>query len=86
MGFLNIGMRILPLIISAIEAVEHFKDAFGAEKEDAAVGMVDALLKAVEAGVNKDLLKDEDVAAAVRSVMQAIVHLQNVIKGAKGVE
>ena len=80
MGFLDIGLRLFPLILTSIESVERFVTGKGAEQEDAAVAMVDSILRTVEAGTNKDLLNDAAVNAATRDVIKAVVSLQNVVK------
>ena len=80
MGFVAIGLKLLPYIVSAVEAVERLIRTKGEEKENAAVGMVHAILQTVEAGTARDLLNDEDVNRATRDVMRAVVSLQNVIK------
>ena len=80
MGFLDIGLRLFPLILTSIESVERFVRGKGSEKEDAAVTMVDTILRTVEAGTNKDLLNDAAVNAATRDVIKAVVSLQNVVK------
>jgi len=80
MNFLDIGIRLFPLILTAVESVERFVTGKGQEKEDAAVTMVDSILKTVEAGTNKDLLNDDAVNAATRDVIKAVVSLQNVVK------
>ena len=80
MGFVAIGLKLLPYIVSAVEAVERLIRTKGEEKENAAVGMVHAILQTVEAGTDRDLLNDEDVNRATRDVMRAVVALQNVIK------
>lgn len=86
MGFLAIGLKLLPYIVSCVSAVEQFLRGGqrGKEKEDAAVGMVHAILMTVEAGADRDLLNDEDVNRATREVMQAVVALQNVIAAKRG--
>ena len=86
MGFLAIGMKLLPYIVSCVSAVEQFPRGGqrGKEKEDAAVGMVHAILMTVEAGADRDLLNDEDVNRATREVMRAVVALQNVIATKRG--
>ena len=80
-NFLAIGLKLLPYIVHCVQAVEGFLkgDKRGEEKENAAVGMVHAILQTVEVGADKDLLNDSDVNTATRKVMQAIVALQNVI-------
>ena len=50
MGFLDIGLRLFPLILTSIESVERFVRGKGPEKEDAAVTMVDTILS----GSNSD--------------------------------
>ena len=80
MGFLDIGLRLFPLILTSIESVERFVRGKGSEKEDAAVTMVDTILRTVEAGTNKDLLNDAAVNAATRDVIKAVGSLQNVVK------
>ena len=81
MGFLGIGLKLLPYIVSCVNAVEQFLKGGqrGEEKENAAVGMVHAILQTVEVGIDRDLLNDADVNRATREVMQAVVALQNVI-------
>ena len=80
MGVLDIGIRLFPLIMTSVESVERLIKGKGPEKEDAAVEMVDSILKTVEAGTNKDLLNDDAVNAATRDVIKAGVSLQNVVK------
>ena len=80
MGFLDIGLRLFPLILTSIESVERLVRGKGREKEDAAVTMVDTILRTVEAGTNKALLNDAAVNAATRDVIKAVVSLQNVVK------
>tara|TARA_R110000824_G_scaffold167181_9_gene344003 strand:- start:3375 stop:3650 length:276 start_codon:yes stop_codon:yes gene_type:complete len=81
MKWLNIGIKLLPFILSCVQAVEGFIKGSqrGEEKENAAVGMVHAILQTIEAGVDRDLLNDDDVNRAVRKCMQAFVALENVI-------
>jgi hypothetical protein len=81
MGWLSIGMKLLPYIVSCVSSIEQFfkGDQRGEDKENAAVGMVHAILQTVEAGADRDLLNDEDVNRATRDVMRAVVSLQNVI-------
>jgi len=86
MGFLAIGLKLLPYIVNCVSAVEQFLKGGqrGVEKENAAVGMVHAILQTVEAGADRELLNDQDVNKATREVMQAVVALQNVIASKRG--
>ena len=81
MKWINIGIKLLPYILTCVRAVEHLLTGSkrGEEKENAAVGMVHSLLQTIEAGVDKDLLNDEDVNRAVRACMQAFVALENIV-------
>jgi len=81
MKWLNVSLKLLPFILSCVQAVEGFLKGpkRGVEKENAAVAMTHAILQTIEAGVDKDLLNDEDVNRAVRACMQAFVALENIV-------
>jgi hypothetical protein len=85
-GWISIGLKLLPYIVSCVGAVEQFLKGGqrGEEKESAAIGMVHAILQTVEVGADRDLLNDSDVNKATREVMQAVVALQNVIASKRG--
>jgi hypothetical protein len=74
--------RLLPLIFGAVHAVEALAGAKrGKDKQDAAIVALRAMVGAVEAGVDRDLLNDAEVERAVRATIDAYVALQNVIAG-----
>jgi|TARA_R110000824_G_scaffold53800_2_gene148614 hypothetical protein len=79
MGWLSIGLKVLPYIVEAVSWVEKFITARGKPKQDAAVEMIKKMLGLAEAGTNKDLLNDDEVEAATRKVIDAVVALQNLI-------
>lgn len=79
MKWLEVGFRLVPYITAAVGAVERFLGKKGQEKQDAAVDMVDTMLKTAEAGADKDLLNDEAVQQASRRFIDAYVALQNVL-------
>jgi len=79
MGFLAIGLRLLPMITEAISWVERFISRKGKYKQDAAVYMVKSILGVAETGLARDLLNDDEVEAATRKCIDAIVSLQNLI-------
>ena len=79
MGFLALGLKLLPMIVEAISWVERFITQKGQYKQDAAVYMVKSILGVVEAGAARDLLDDDEVEAATRKCIDAIVSLQNLI-------
>ena len=84
--WVNIGLKLLPYIVSCVNAVETFLtgDQRSDDKENAAVGMVHAILQTVEAGADRDLLNDDAVNRATREVMRAVVALQNVLAAKHG--
>ena len=79
MGWLSIGLKVLPYVVEAVQWVEKFITTRGKPKQDAAVEMVKKMLGLAEAGANRDLLNDEDVEVATRKVIDAVVALQNII-------
>lgn len=79
MGWLTIGMKLLPFIVEAISWVEKFITAKGKYKQDAAVYLVKSILGIAEQGTNRDLLNDDEVEEATRKVIDAVVSLNNII-------
>jgi hypothetical protein len=79
MGWLTIGMKLLPFIVEAISWVEKFITAKGKYKQDAAVYLVKSILGIAEQGANRDLLNDDEVEEATRKVIDAVVSLNNII-------
>lgn len=73
------GLSLIPAITAAINAVERFVKAKGADKQAAALDMAQIILAATEGMAGKDLLNDEDVRDAAKKVIDAQVALQNVI-------
>ena len=84
MQWILLGTKLVPLIIMAVQAVEKLvKAEKGPAKQDAAVDLVGTWLAALEAGLDRDVLDDADVQAGVRAVIDAYVHLQNVVAKAR---
>ena len=82
--FLPIGLQIIqhiPLVVNAVEALKGGKR--GKEKEDAAVDLFNKTFPFVESIAGKDLINDPQVEAAIRSAMQAIVNVQNVVSAVR---
>lgn len=84
MKWVTLGFKLLPLIVEAVSWVEKFARGKGKEKQDAAVGLVAAMLRATEAGFDRDLLDDTQIQDATRKAIDAVVALQNVLAQAKG--
>tara|TARA_R110002020_G_scaffold2230_3_gene10415 strand:+ start:26266 stop:26523 length:258 start_codon:yes stop_codon:yes gene_type:complete len=79
MGWIALGMKLLPFIVEAVSWVEKFITAKGKYKQDAAVYMVKSILGVAESGANRDLLNDDEVEEATRKVIDAVVALNNIV-------
>lgn len=83
MGWITLGMKLLPFIVEAVSWVEKFITAKGKYKQDAAVYMVKSILGIAEQGTDRDILNDDDVEAATRKVIDAVVALNNIVAAKK---
>ena len=79
MGWVTIGLKLLPFIVEAIGWVEKFVTRKGQEKQDAAIKMCVSMLGIAEAALEKDILEDSEVEEAARKTIDAVVSLQNII-------
>ena len=79
MGFLQIGLKLLPYIVEAVQWVERFITTKGKYKQEAAVYMGKSSLGVAERGMDRDILDDDEVESATRMVIAAVVALQNLI-------
>jgi hypothetical protein len=79
MGWIALGMKLLPYIVESVQWVERFVTTKGRQKQDAAIFLVRSLLGVVEQGKGKDLLDDDEVEASARAVIDAVVSLNNLI-------
>ena len=79
MGWVTLGMKLLPYIVEAVGWVEKFVTRKGREKQDAAVYMVKSIVGVAEIADGRDLLDDEDVEDATRKVIDAVVALNNIV-------
>ena len=79
MGWVTIGLKLLPFIVEAVNWVEKFVTRKGAEKQDAAIKMALSMLGIAEAALEKELLEDAEVEDAARKTIDAVVALQNII-------
>jgi hypothetical protein len=78
MGFLSIGLKVLPLIVEAVNWVERFIKGKGVTKQDAAIKLVVSMLNIAESTTSLDIT-DSKVESAARKVIDAVVALQNII-------
>jgi len=83
MGFLQATLKIVPFVVEAVQWVERFVRRKGREKQDAALQVILSMLSVAEHAKEVDLLDDEEVEAATRKVIDAIVALENLLKRKK---
>ena len=79
MGWVTIGLKLLPLIVEAVNWVEKFVLRKGKEKQDSAIKLCISMLGIAEAAVEKDILEDSEVEDAARKTIDAVVALQNIL-------
>lgn len=79
MGWVTLGMKLLPYIVEAVGWVEKFVTRKGREKQDAAVYMVKSIVGVAEIADGRDLLDDAEVEDATRKVIDAVVALNNIV-------
>jgi len=79
MGWVTIGLKLLPFIVEAVNWVEKFVTRKGQAKQDAAIAMCVSMLGIAEAALERDILSDSEVEDAARKTINAVVALQNII-------
>ena len=80
MGWVNGALKLIPLVIAAVNAVERMSGKKGKEKQDEAISLVGELVPVIEASIGRDVVNEADVQAAIRKVIDAVVALQNVVR------
>jgi len=74
------AFKLIPLVLTAVEAVERFAGKKGKEKQDAAVDLVGRLVPLIEDQIDKEVVDEAEVQDALRKVIDAVVALMNVIR------
>jgi glutamate racemase len=74
------ALKLIPLILTAITAVEKVVDKKGKAKEDAAIDLVGQLVPLIEASVDRDVVDDAAVQQAMRDTISATVSLMNIVR------
>lgn len=81
LGWVTAALKIVPVIVGAVKAVESLLSATkGKAKQDAAVDLVTELVPIVEASIGRDVVDDAAVQDAIRKVIDAVVSLMNVVR------
>lgn len=83
LAWIRMGLKVVPLVMSAIGAIEKVAEKKGQAKQDAAVGLVSELLPAIESAISRDVVDDAKVQTGLRAVIDAVVALLNVIEDVK---
>lgn len=80
MGWVNGALKLIPLVIAAVNAVERMSGKKGKEKQDEAISLVGELVPVIEASIGRDVVNESEVQGAIRKVIDAVVSLQNVVR------
>ena len=83
MSWLTGILKLIPLILAAVQAVERMSSKKGKAKQDEAVNLVGDLVPLIEASIGRDVVDDAKVQVAIRAVIDAVVALQNVAADVK---
>lgn len=73
-------VKLFPLIISAVNAVERMSSKKGKDKQDDAIALVGDLTPLIESRIGRDVVDEAEVQSAIRKVIDAYVALQNVVR------
>lgn len=79
----QLALKVVSYIPGVIDSVERTIAAKGAEKQAAAVEMIGEILEATEGVAGRDLLDNAEVEAAAKAVIDAVVHLANIVEAVK---
>ena len=80
-----VALKLVPVIVAVVGAVEKLVAAKGKDKQDAAVGLLATFEPLLAGALPPGALADSRVSEAVRKVMDAIVALQNAVDVFRGV-
>lgn len=80
MGWIQGVIKIIPLIVTAVEAVERlFKGKEGSDKKKEALNIIEPAIQAIEELAGKDLMRDEEFKALVGEFIDTYVAIQNYV-------
>lgn len=80
MGWVVAALKIFPLIIGAVQAVEKIAGSKkGKEKQDAAIEAIGAMINAIEIGVSKEIMNEQKFQELLRRLIDDYVAVQNFI-------
>ena len=78
--FITAAFKWIPVIISAVGAVERMSTKKGKDKQDEAILLVGELIPLVEGTIPREVVDEGAVQDAIRKVIDAFVALQNIVR------
>jgi hypothetical protein len=80
MKWIEMGLKVFPLIVGAVHAVESLVSGKkGKDKQDAAVEAFGAMIKALELTTEKEIMNEEEFKKLLRKLIDDYVAVQNFI-------
>ena len=88
MNFITAAIRLIPLIVGAVQAVESIfkkdpnkpKELQNKERQDTAVTAIGAMIQALELNLQKELLDESAFQALLRKLIDDYIATQNFIR------
>lgn len=88
MGWLSFALRLVPLVVGAVQAVESIykkdpnkpKDQQNKERQDAAVDAIGAMIATIEATTAKEIMDEEGFKVLLRRMIDDYIAVQNFIR------
>lgn len=82
MNWIVAGLKLFPYIVGAVHAVESFTSApkQGDKKKEAALDGIEAMITAVEIGLDKEIVSQPEFRKLVGNLIDSYVAVQNFIK------
>lgn len=88
MGFLSIALKLVPLIVGAVQAVESIykkdpskpKEQQNKERQDAAVDAIGAMITTLEVSFQKELMDEKEFQILLRKMIDDYIAIQNFIR------
>jgi hypothetical protein len=82
LNFITGVVKLIPLVIGAVHAVESIagKDKHGKEKQDAAIDAIGAMISSAELTFGREIMDVPEFNSLVRKLIDDYVAVQNFVK------
>lgn len=81
MSWINLALKIIPVVAGAVNAVEKIsKNKSGKEKKEAALEAIETMISTMEISISKELLNEEEFKKLMSKLIDDYVAVQNFIK------